>query len=355
MSEISVWSVVPAKNGTLGSPPIYWPEGQAPSTVNNCARQMMSSIRIQWQDAQWFNWGYTVTRISGTKFDMNIGTNSATTSVVANFVPNRRIKLYDTTTMYATISEASLSGSLINITVTPDSGSLTNSFSSAYLSILTPTNTSIPSTVTTAGGLRSFQIFTSGSGATYTKPAGITSILVECIGGGGGGGSSTCSSTQLGAGGGGGGGGYCRKFFLTAAATYTYTVGAGGAATVAGSDTTFSTMTAGGGAGAVANTGGAAGSLGGLGGTGGTCTGGDINQPGGAGALGVAIAGISAVGGNGGSSALGGGAADSSEAAGIAAMANSGGGGGGAGNNAANTTNAGGAGGSGLIIVWEFS
>jgi len=144
MSEISVWSIVPAQNGTRGSPPIYWPEGQAPSTVNDCARQMMAALRIQMQDAQWFNWGYTCTRIAGNKFEMNIGTNSATTSVVANFVANRRLKLYDTSTMYATISEASLSGSLINITVTVDSGSLTNSFSSAYLSILSPNNSAIP-------------------------------------------------------------------------------------------------------------------------------------------------------------------------------------------------------------------
>ncbi len=105
----------------------------------------MSSLRIQMQDAQWFNWGYTTSLISGTKFGMNIGTNSATTSVVANFVVNRRIKVYSTSTIYATISEASLSGSLINISVTPDSGSLVSTVSSAYLSILTPTNTAIPS------------------------------------------------------------------------------------------------------------------------------------------------------------------------------------------------------------------
>lgn len=147
MSLISEWSIVPAQNGTRGSPPNYWPEGQAPSTVNDCARLMMSTLRIQMQDAQWFNWGYTCTRIAGNKFGMNIGTNSATTSVVANFVANRRLKLYDTSTMYATISEASLSGSLINITVTMDSGSLTNSFSSAYLSILSPSNSAIPAVI----------------------------------------------------------------------------------------------------------------------------------------------------------------------------------------------------------------
>src|SRR5271157_1876247 len=38
------------------------------------------------------------------------------------------------------------------------------------------------------GGLNSFQIFTSGTAATYTRPGGVTSIFVEVIGGGGGGG-----------------------------------------------------------------------------------------------------------------------------------------------------------------------
>src|SRR5260221_9606579 len=41
---------------------------------------------------------------------------------------------------------------------------------------------------TGSGGLKSFQVFTTGTAATYTRPAGITSILVEVIGGGGGGG-----------------------------------------------------------------------------------------------------------------------------------------------------------------------
>lgn len=369
MSEISVWSIVPAQNGTLGSPPTYWPEGQAPSTVNNCARQMMSSLRIQMQDAQWFNWGYDCTRIAGNKFRMAIGTASATVSVVANFVANRRIKLYDSSTLYAAITEGSLSGSSFNVTVTLDSGSLTNSFSSAYLSILTPSNTSIPSTVATAGGLRSFQMFTTGTAATYTKPAGISSILVECQGGGGGGGGADAGLASSGAGGGGGGGGYCRKYYSTAASTYTYTVGAAGTAGATGNnaggnggDTSFDTIAAGGGLGGGGSAAAASGTTTGpkgAAGSGGTASGGDIDVEGNPGFIGIGYGSTMVQGGVGGSSFLctltgeitiG----DATAANGDAASNQGGGGSGGATLNTV-TTAAGGAGFRGVIIVWEFS
>lgn len=366
MSEISVWSIVPAQNGTRGSPPIYWPEGQAPSTVNNCARQMMAALRVQMQDAQWFNWGYDCTRIAGNKFRMAIGTASATTSVVANFVANRRMKLYDTSTMYGTISEGSLSGSSYNITITVDTGSLTNSFSSAYLSILTPTNSALPATT---GGLKSFQIFTSGTAATYTTPAGIRSILVECVGGGGGGGGAAAALGQSAAGGGGAGGGYARKWIASAAATYTYTVGAGGAGGAAGNnngsnggDTTFSTITAGGGTGGGGSAAAASGTTvtsKGAAGSGGTYSGADIGVEGNPGYIGIGYGSTMVQGGVGGPSfyctatgeiTIG----DATAANGDANTDAGGGGSGGATLNTA-TTASGGNGFRGVIVVWEFS
>src|SRR5579871_2341434 len=92
----------------------------------------------------------------------------------------------------------------------------------------TPTS-GVLTNCTGTGGLRSFQIFTSGTTQTYTKPANVTSILVEVIGGGGGGGGITATATTIGSAAGGGAGGYCRKFIASAAGTYTYTVGGGGA------------------------------------------------------------------------------------------------------------------------------
>jgi len=67
---------------------------------------------------------------------------------------------------------------------------------------------------------------TTGEG-TWTKPAGITEIIVECWGGGGGGGSATVNDTG---GGGGGGGGYARSTLIYSSAqqSISYVVGNGG-------------------------------------------------------------------------------------------------------------------------------
>lgn len=75
--------------------------------------------------------------------------------------------------------------------------------------------------------------FTSGSG-TWTAPAGVTSVLVECWGGGGGG--SGYDSSFGSAGGGGGGGEYAAQTIaVTPGNSYPYAVGAGGAGAAANS------------------------------------------------------------------------------------------------------------------------
>ena len=52
MSNVSAWSQTDSVNGTGGSPPDFWSEGQAPSTVNNCARAMMGGLARWYQQAQ---------------------------------------------------------------------------------------------------------------------------------------------------------------------------------------------------------------------------------------------------------------------------------------------------------------
>jgi len=54
--------------------------------------------------------------------------------------------------------------------------------------VLTTPNIGTPSSgiatnITKTGGVRSFQVFTTGTAATYTKPSNVTSILVEVVGG----------------------------------------------------------------------------------------------------------------------------------------------------------------------------
>lgn len=139
-SNTKLWSTTPASNGS-GSTPIYWPEGQAPSTVNDCARQMMADLRYYLQDAEWFCWGETsLSRASGASFKVN-GVDAT-----SRYLAQRRIKIYDTSTMYGTIISSSYSAPDTTVTISVDAGSLTNSFSNIALSILSPTNTAIPST-----------------------------------------------------------------------------------------------------------------------------------------------------------------------------------------------------------------
>ena len=135
-----------------------------------------------------------------------------------------------------------------------------------------------------ASGFNSVQVFTTSG--TWTKPTGITKIIVEVQGSGGSGGGGGPSK-----GAGAGGGGYARKFLdVTNIDTVTVTVGVGGLnpstnsagnagglssfvkATGSGS---FTTITCAGGAGGAANYG--------AGGGGGTASGGDFNIAGGSG------------------------------------------------------------------------
>lgn len=62
-------------------------------------------------------------------------------------------------------------------------------------------------------------IFTSSG--TWTCPAGVTSVQVECFGGGGGGGSDRAAAKS---GGGGGGGAYSKRNSIRVVPSYTYTV-----------------------------------------------------------------------------------------------------------------------------------
>jgi len=105
------------------------------------------------------------------------------------------------------------------------------------------------------------ELFTANG--TYNVPDGITSVLVEAVGGGGGGGAFAVSD-----GGGGGGGGWIKAVAtVSAGGTETVTVGAGGVGNnpgATGGASTFGTLVT-----ALGGTGGAQGNAGGAGGVGG--------------------------------------------------------------------------------------
>jgi len=141
---------------------------------------------------------------------------------------------------------------------------------------ISKTNSNLGNNPTTDGtnwqGSRTptIQAFLTGT-PTWTKPAGVTYVIVECIGGGGGGASSTTTSNS--AGGAGGGGGYGRSVIdVTAITSEIVTIGAGGVGGDPGSGTTGGTTSFGA---HISATGGGAG-LQFVGGNGGSSTNGDI-------------------------------------------------------------------------------
>lgn len=176
-SRIKNWSTNPNTNG-VGSPPFFWPEGQAPSTVNDCARQMMSDIRYQWEDAAWFQWGDTVSRASASTFKI-------AADVTSRYTAGRRVKAFDAATYYGTVVSSSYSAPDTTITLSMDSGSLTASLSAVALSILEPTNSPIPETSTANDAYPCLGRLTLESGVpiSTTDQTGKTNIYFTPFGG----------------------------------------------------------------------------------------------------------------------------------------------------------------------------
>ncbi|NBV06668.1 MAG: hypothetical protein EBS06_05470 [Proteobacteria bacterium] len=139
--DLKYWSTTPANNATY-DPDINWQEGQAPSTVNGSARQMMAAIRSKWEDAQWFNYGstvYPIVYVAATQFRI---TGADATSI---FEVGRRVRAVGTLTgtIYGTITTSVFSTNT-TVTVIWDSGSLNSETLNISISIISNTNNSIP-------------------------------------------------------------------------------------------------------------------------------------------------------------------------------------------------------------------
>lgn len=123
MAKLGKWSTTPGNNNS--TPPDGWPEGQAPSTINDCARQMMADIRTAFSDLQYFDTDNTPSFLTATTFSLGAADTT-------NFKTGRRIKLYDATTLYGTI--ASVSSTFVAVRL--DSGALTVSLSSCAIAVV---------------------------------------------------------------------------------------------------------------------------------------------------------------------------------------------------------------------------
>lgn len=113
------WSTTAADNNS--SSPNGFPEGMAPSGVNDAAREMMAQVRGWYEDPAWINYGYTYTYVGGTQFKIS-GQN-----VTSKFVVGRRVRAVgsSTGTIYGTITASAFSTDT-TVTVSWDSGTLSN-------------------------------------------------------------------------------------------------------------------------------------------------------------------------------------------------------------------------------------
>lgn len=137
--KLGRWSTAAGSNNS--ATPDGWPEGQLPSTVNDCAREMMASIRTAAMDFQFIDQDYTPTYITSSSFSVPGNQTSA-------IQIGRRLKLFDATAgvqqiLYATVASVSFT-SVTTVQLVTDSGSLTASLSSFGISIISNTSNGLP-------------------------------------------------------------------------------------------------------------------------------------------------------------------------------------------------------------------
>ena len=147
MAGIKDYSTTAANNTTIGS--INTAEGMLPSNINNCFRGLGAELREWYNDSQWVIYGdgdngFTITYASATSFTVSA------VDVTSFYHVGRRVKAVGsaTGTIYGTIATTTFSTNT-TVTVTWDSGSLSNEAITIYLAILTKTGDSIPELVIT--------------------------------------------------------------------------------------------------------------------------------------------------------------------------------------------------------------
>jgi len=164
-SFIRRWSTTPASNGVSPNiAPYGWQEGMAPSEVNDTARQNMTDHRYQWEDAEWFCWGDTVSK-NGSATIMVNGVDATT-----RYLAGRRLKVFADATRYATVVSSSYSAPDTKVICDFDTGSVGTSCTAVALAIISPNNTSMPgNTNQTQNLIINGQFRISQRGATFTS------------------------------------------------------------------------------------------------------------------------------------------------------------------------------------------
>lgn len=143
MADIKNWSATAASNNA--TPPDGWPEGQAASTVNDCAREMMAALRRWYVDAEWIDRGDTPTRVDNDTFTVS-------GDLTAVYHTGRRLRVSGSATGYCTVSSSSYSSPNTTVNVTMDAGNLPATLSAVSVAILSATNHGIPSPLPAISG-----------------------------------------------------------------------------------------------------------------------------------------------------------------------------------------------------------
>lgn len=137
--KVGRWSTTAANNNA--TPPDGWPEGQQPSTVNDCAREMMASIRTMLNDLSFIDLDHSPTQTTSTTFTIP-------GNVASFYDVGRRVKAFDGSTLYGTVISSSFTTNT-GVTLRLDSGVLTSSLSSIGVSVLGNSNPGLPAQVYT--------------------------------------------------------------------------------------------------------------------------------------------------------------------------------------------------------------
>ena len=150
-SYVGKYDTTAANNTATGTGSVSIAEGMLPSNVNNAMRDIMADIRQWYNSAEWIEYGdgagtYTPAYASGTSFTI------ASADVTSAYHVGRRVKAVgsSTGTIYGSITATAFSTNT-TITVSWDSGSLSNESLSIYIGITSATNTSMPETPSITG------------------------------------------------------------------------------------------------------------------------------------------------------------------------------------------------------------
>ncbi len=164
MSGIKDYSTTPANNTAL------FPEGMAPSAVNDGMRQVQADLREWYNDAQWVVYGdgegaFAIAYVSPTSFNVN-GVNAT-----AIYHVGRRVKASGTLTgtIHGTITGTAFATNT-TVTVAWDSGSLQNETLLVAIGILSATSGAMPpATATAAGAVQLASAAETGEGSSTAK------------------------------------------------------------------------------------------------------------------------------------------------------------------------------------------